>query len=110
MRLVEDSVSIHEGMHVYFPETDTVAELTGIDQILKEFEGKRVYCVENGVLGFIANGNFFVTPLTGKKLTFLVEKENFERADFFVPFSDGSLPKSFENVWQELLDDAENPG
>lgn len=109
-RLVEDSVEIREGMHVYFAETDTDAELIGIADIIKGFEGKKVYCVENGILGFIVNDFMFVTPLTGKKLTYLVEKQGFERADFFVPFSDGGMPKSFGTVWQELLDDAENPG
>ena len=110
VRLVEDSVSIREGMHVYFQETDTTTELLGINETIKKFSGKRVYCAENGVLGYIVNDNFYVTPLTAKKLAYLVERQDFERADFFIPFSDGGVPKSFESIWEELLDDAENPG
>lgn len=109
-RLVEDSVTISERMIVHFPETDTDVELIGINETLKKFSGKKVYCAENGVIAFIVNGFFYVTPFTGKKLTYLVEKQGFEQADFFVPFSDGGMPRSFENIWKELVDDAENPG
>ena len=109
-RLVEDSVTIHERMTIHFPETDTDAELAGINETLKKFSGRRVYCAENGVLGFIVNDFFYVTPLTRKKLAYLVEEQGFEQADFFVPFSDGGRPKSFGNIWQLLIDDAENPG
>ncbi len=106
----EDSVRIRENMKIYFPETGSDVELTGINRAIEKFKGKKVYCVENGVLGFITNDIFYVTPLTGKKLAYLVEEQNFDREEFFIPFSDGGIPKDFKNFWQELLNDAENPG
>ena len=109
-RLVEDSVTITDGMTIQYPEIGVETKLTGISKIIESFHNKRVYCVKDGVLGFIANDDFHVTPLTGKKLVYLVEKQNFERAEFPIPLSDGGMPKNYGGIWEELIDDAENPG
>ncbi len=106
MRLVEDSLTVNDGATAYFPETDTTATIVGIPDVLKEFKGRRVYCVKNNVLGFIVNDFFSVTPATEQKVNYLRDVQEFEEAEFFVPFSDGSFPEQNRRMWEELLEDA----
>lgn len=108
--LTQHAISVKEKTTVYFPDTDTTAEITGIDKLLKEYEGQRVYCEENGVLAFIANGNLFAIPSSEDRKSFLRNKEDFQEKRFFVPFSDGSQPSFMRESWQEFLAETENPG
>ena len=104
-RLTEDSISLYDGTVAYYPKTDTSKPIVGISDVIEEFGERRVYCVENGILGTIFGDSFLVTPYTRQKVSCL-KKEGFEEAKFFVPFSDGSFPSLNKKTWEALLEDA----
>ena len=109
--ITQYAVSVKEKTTVYFPQTDTEAEITGVNDLIEEYEGQKVYCVEGKILAFIVNEILFVIPATEDRIAFLRDKEGFKKASFsFVPFSDGSQPSYNKKLWQELLDAAGYPG
>lgn len=61
----------------------------------------RTYCVQNSVICFVDSRRVFVTPFTRKKLADLIDA-GFIRAEFDVPFADGSYPANDREKWHRM--------
>ena len=95
--LVKNSIEITEKMEVFNLEEQTTETLSSnlINHREKEFSIKR------NEMAFTVDGSLYVTPYSraAKKL---LEKEGFEEKSFYVPFSDGTIPKKDALFWSHL--------
>lgn len=95
--LVKNSIKITEKMKIFNVEKQTTETLPPelINRRDKEFSIKR------NEIAFTVNGNLYVTPYSrpAKKL---LEKEGFKEENFYVPFSDGTIPKKETLFWSHL--------
>ncbi len=107
VRVTEDSVLVSNNTSVRYPngEVKTLEEAGDFAGALATSKNRRVYCEKNGVIAIIFEDSFLVTPYTKQKVECLEKDGNFEKAEFFVPFSDGGIPELRKNFWKKLLED-----
>lgn len=74
-------------------------------EIVKFITGLRskAYAKKNGVTAIVYSGQLYVTPFD---IIEELEKRNFTKEYFYVPFSEGTVPLDLEqrNTWKELCE------
>mgnify|MGYP004552607841 FL=1 len=95
--LVKNSIKITEKMKIFNVEKQTTETVPSelIHQRDEEFS------IKGNEIAFTVDGNLYVTPYsrTAKKL---LEKKGFREENFYVPFSDGTIPKKETLFWSHL--------
>ena len=75
-------------------------------QDLLKHKYHRKYAIHNSVVAFVYRGEMFVIPLW-KDVIDTLDKHGFSKTDFFVPFSNGEVPRWKMGQWHELRKEAE---
>lgn len=104
-RLVSDAISIKwSGIDVWDGFHDGTRHIE-VQDLLKRKYHKR-YAINNSVVAFIYRNEMFVIPLW-KDVIDTLDKNGFSKTDFFVPFSNGEVPRWKMGQWYELQKEAE---
>lgn len=104
-RLVSDAISIKwSGIDVWEGFHDGTRHIE-VQDLLKRKYHKR-YAINNSVVAFIYRNEMFVIPLW-KDVIDTLDKNGFSKTDFFVPFSNGEVPRWKMGQWHELQQEAE---
>lgn len=111
-KLMMDAISIkrngidvwegyREGAKAYHNGTKHIE----VQDFLKRKYHKK-YAINNSVVAFVYREEMFVIPLW-KDVIDTLDKHGFSKADFFVPFSNGEVPRWKMGQWHELRKEAE---
>lgn len=96
--LISHSVLVNYGMIAEYPFSGSQRELI-VSNFIHEYP--HCYSLSNNTIAFVSGDKFYVTPYTSKIVKSLDEK-GFDKAEFEVPFSDGSWPKHAKAEWESL--------
>lgn len=96
--LINDSIQITPGMIAIWPSENNREEPIPVN-VTADLE--HCFYTNNGTLAYIAKNTLYVTRTTKKAFTALAES-NFNQKSFYVPFSNGDLPKGEINKWNQI--------
>lgn len=97
--LIETAVEITPNTVAVYPLFNR-EERVQVENLIPEFQG--CFCLSNGVVAFICEGKFFVTPFTQYAL-YTLQHAGLRQNNFEVPFSDNAYPKAEKCRWAKLL-------
>lgn len=100
--LKEGAVRVYSGMITVFSQF-MHEEALNISELVPEFNG--CYATNNSTICFVSDNAVFVTPYTRNAMHILLSA-GFRKKYFSVPFSNWDYPKSEQNKWNTLLENA----
>lgn len=99
--LKRKSIEIRKGTKVIWPlQGDRVGALD-MSRVIGEFLARPVYAINNSTIAYIYNGQFFITPYTRDSEKTLKDL-GFTEESFYVPCSNGDIPKHQADKWNRL--------
>ena len=102
-KLIMDAINIKGGIDVWNGVGTDVKHID-VSDVTKRKNHKR-YAINNSVLAFVYRDEMFVIPVFPEVLETL-NKKGFASGEFFVPFSNGEVPRHKMGQWHELLKEA----
>ena len=99
-RLIGNSLKVTRGVRAFAPQYNASEE---IDTSWIGIEHEKSYCSNNGIVAYVYEGTFYVTPWTGE-VDKILSDNGFTRRDFFVPFSNSEYPEdaALKSKWDSL--------
>lgn len=106
--LIMKAVDIKDRIEVWKGPDDEAISIN-IEEIARKYH--KCYCINRSVVAFVYRQVMYVIPFT-KSVIDTLDKKGFRKADFFVPFSNGEVPKWRQGQWKDLNHwaNAENNG
>ena len=97
--LKKKAIEVTPGMETYFPQFG-VGEMLRVTELASDLQMRFAY--NNSVVAFVdEEGTFYVIPdLKGTQRT--LEEAGYEKAYFYVPFSNWDYPVAKEKEWKAL--------
>ena len=89
---IEDKIEVWKGFG-----SDTI--LVNIEDIARKYH--KCYCINHSVVAFVYRQVMYVIPYT-KSVIDTLDKRGFRREDFYVPFSNGEVPRWRQGQWNDL--------
>lgn len=97
--LRQHSILIAPGTLVCWPQTGNEEEIYPTETVAK-FNG-RFYAANNSTVAYVMGEDLFVTPYTRITMSILQEAD-YEKVNFYVPFSNCDYPKYAAERWADL--------
>lgn len=102
-KLIMDAIGIKSGVDVWGGVGTDVKHID-LSDVVRRKNHKR-YAINNSVVAFVYRDAMFVIPFSQEVIDIL-DKKGFSKGDFFVPFSNGEVPRHKMGQWHELLKEA----
>ena len=99
--LKQASVEIRKGTKVIWPLQGNRVGSLDMSEVIGKFLGRPVYAMNNSTIAYIQGGHFFITPYTRENREIL-EGAGFTEESFYVPCSNGDIPKYHADKWRRL--------
>ncbi len=94
---IKDRIEVWKGFG-----SDTVS--ISVEEIAKKYH--KCYCINRSVVAFVYRRVVYVIPYT-KSVVDTLDKKGFRKEDFYVPFSNGEVPRWRQGQWKDLRHFAE---
>ena len=95
------SIEIFRGTRVIWPlQGDRIGTLD-MTEVIGKFLGVPVYATNNSTIAYIDHGHFYIAPYTREAIEIL-RNTGFTKEDFYVPCSNGDIPKKQAKKWEQL--------